>query len=352
MRRLTAISKTEIFFIEQRLCSGYVLGVLSLTDTSTYQAHRSCVANELSGILASTPRSLKQCDVPGWGNAVSVYDHKPDPFLERVIFDDEDEPAGGAHCAGFELEIWRCDAFADHLIEWLPEYALPEEELDIHHGNIFVRLREAAYRVYTSEKYEKRGEVGEIALHAICRQFFDTVPISPRVFYKSSSNDVVKSFDMVHARYPGDEKLELWLGEAKLYKDAHAGVAAAIKSVREHLDADFLRKEKFLLGRQLSPKIPMRDRIVQLFKSQSSLDHLLAAAVFPICILANSGAVAASKKIDQEYLDKLSPELTTLTELVKRSGLTDRVRVLLLYVPLGDKDALLAKFHARLKALQ
>lgn len=283
---------------------------------------------------------------------MSVYDHKPEAFLERVIFEEGDYPVRSACCAGFELEGWRCDAFADHLIEWLPEYALPEEELDIHHGNIFVRLREAAYRVYTSEKYEKRGEVGEIALHAICRQFFETVPISPRVFYKSASNDVVKSFDMVHARYPGDDQLELWLGEAKLYKEARAGIAAAITSVREHLDADFLRREKFLLGRQLSPKIPMYDRVVQLFKSQSSLDNLLDAAVFPICVLANSDAVGESKKIGPSYIERLSPELATLADLVRSSGLTDRVRVLLFYVPLGDKDALLDKFDARLKALQ
>lgn len=307
---------------------------------------------QLAEILASSRASLTTCGVPGWGCVVSVYDHKPDAFLERVIFEDGDLPVRGAHCAGFELEAWRCNAFANHLVEWLPEYALPEEELDIHHGNIFVRLQEAAYRVYTSEKYEKRGEVGEIALHAICRQFFDTVPISPRVFYKSASNDVVKSFDMVHARYPGDDQLELWLGEAKLYQNARAGVAAAIESVKEHLDADFLRKEKFLLGRQLSPKIPMHDRIVELFKSQVSLDHLLAAAVFPICILANSDAIAASTKIDADYIERLSPELATLTKLVRGSGLTDRVRVLLFYVPLGDKEALLDKFDARLKALQ
>jgi hypothetical protein len=304
------------------------------------------------GILASTAASLQTRGVPGWGCAVSVYDHKPDAFLERIIFEDADQPIRGAHCAGFELELWRCEAFADHLIEWLPEYALPEEELDIHHGNTFVRLRQAAYRVYTSDKYEKRGEVGEIALHAICRQFFDTVPISPRVFYKSASNDVVKSFDMVHARYPGEDQVELWLGEAKLYKDARAGITAAIQSVQEHLEADFLRREKFLLGRQISRKIPMYDRVVQLFKSQESLDSLLSAAVFPICVLANSDAVSASKKIEPAYIDKLRPELDTLVELVRSSGLTEKIRVLVFYIPLGDKEALLDKFDARLKALQ
>ena len=83
-----------------------------------------------------------------------------------------------------------------------PEYALPEDELDVTHANIYVKLKKAAIRVYTSEEYKKRGEAGEVTLHAICRDYFDTLPISPRVFYKSASNDVVKAFDMVHARFP------------------------------------------------------------------------------------------------------------------------------------------------------
>jgi hypothetical protein len=36
------------------------------------------------------------------------------------------------------------------------------------------------------------------------------------VFYKSASNDVIRAFDMVHARLPLNEPVELWLGESKL----------------------------------------------------------------------------------------------------------------------------------------
>ena len=317
--------------------------------SKTYHNYKPC---GLSKRLAVRPAPGNYFDETGRGHIVSVYDHKPEAFLQRVIYKEDGEPVSGACCAGFELQAWRCAGFADHLIEWLPEYALPEEELDINHGNTFVRLREAAYRVYTSEKYQKRGEVGEIALHAICRQFFDTIPISPRVFYKSASNDVVKSFDMVHARYPEDDGLELWLGEAKLYQSAGAGIAAAIESVKEHLDADFLKREKFLLGRQISQKVPMREKIIDLFKSQASLDKLLAAAVFPICILAESDAVRQSTDIDDAYIQKLTPEMEDLVDAVVKSGISAQVRVLLLYVPLGHKAKLLEKFDARLKALQ
>ena len=66
---------------------------------------------------------------------VSIYDAKPERFLERIVFDDGQSPKRGACCAGFEMQAWRCKPFANHLIEWLPDYALAETELDVSHGN-------------------------------------------------------------------------------------------------------------------------------------------------------------------------------------------------------------------------
>src|SRR5262245_57495379 len=134
---------------------------------------------------------------------MAPYSLKPEPFFD-LLHDGGDHavPRSRVYCAGFELRRWRAKPFAAHLIECLPDYALAEEELRFHHGNAYVKLQQAAVRVYTSLNYERRGEVGEIALHAICREYFRTIPVATRVFYKSSSNDPVKSFDLVHARFP------------------------------------------------------------------------------------------------------------------------------------------------------
>lgn len=96
---------------------------------------------------------------------MSVYDNKPDRFLAKLQISAGQDV--DAYCAGFQLDAWRCSDFAFHLAEWLPEYALPEDELRMHHGNLLMKLHQAAIRVYTSPKYEKRGEAGEIALHAM-----------------------------------------------------------------------------------------------------------------------------------------------------------------------------------------
>jgi hypothetical protein len=271
--------------------------------------------------------------------------------LECIHDTTSSSPPQGLYCAGFELQQWRCNALADHLVEWMADYALIEDELQVSHANMYVRLREAATRVYTSGKYSSRGEIGEIVLHAICRDFFATIPIAPRVHYLTASNDVVKSFDMVHVRYTGDKKFEIWLGEAKFYKDGGEAIASAISSITAHIDAGFLKNEKLLLGPQISKSVPHYDEIRALLSQHTSLDKLFETAVFPVCIACDSDAVAAHTAHCAAYFSQVQDEIAGLQAKLTASGLLTKIRLLLLYVPLGSKEALAAAFDSRLKGL-
>ncbi|MER8745494.1 DUF1837 domain-containing protein [Mesorhizobium sp. M1004] len=283
---------------------------------------------------------------------MNIYSIKPERFLERIVFDEIQSPSRSACCAGFELQAWRCKPFVNHLIEWLPDYALAESELNVSHGNIYVKLQQAAARVYTSAKYKKRGEAGEIALHAVCRDYFDTMPIAPRVFYKNASNDVVKSFDMVHARFPLGGDLELWLGESKLFTNSSDAISDAISSVGAHIKQGFLTNEKLLLGPQISRAAPHYDEIIHLFKSQTSLDYFLRASVFVIGIASNSDALSIATELNDTYRSAVSRELDKLASKVAASDLPRTLKIVLIYIPLLNKDVLLDEFDRRLKGLQ
>lgn len=282
---------------------------------------------------------------------LSPYSSKPKRLLTQLSTDDTSVPANASYCAGFELQAWRCDSFADHLIEWIADYALKEDELRVDHGNMYIRLREAAARVYRSEKYKRRGEVGEIALHAICRDFFNTVPFAPRVFYLTSSNDVVKSFDLVHVRDLPGGSFELWLGEAKFYQSAIEGIKAAIESVTAHIDQGFLKNEKLLLGPQVSKSLPHYQEIRDLLSVQTSLDSLFKNAVFPICIASDSKATQSNGTYCDKYTEAIGAELSDLVGRLQESGLTEKIRIMLIYVPLGSKEKLAEAFNDRLKGL-
>ena len=98
-----------------------------------------------------------------------------------------------ALCAGYEAKKWRCDQLADHIIEWLPEFALKDEELKRFGPHNSVALtKQAARTIYTSPKYARRGKVGEMLLHIAMRQVFKTVPAITKYYYKDSANDTVK----------------------------------------------------------------------------------------------------------------------------------------------------------------
>jgi hypothetical protein len=288
----------------------------------------------------------------GGMRGVNIYSIKPERFLERIVFDEIKTPPRSACCAGFELKAWRCKPFVNHLIEWLPDYALAESELNVSHGNIYVKLQQAAARVYTSAKYKTRGEAGEIALHAVCRDYFDTIPIAPRVFYKNASNDVVKSFDMVHARFPIGANPELWLGESKLFKNSSDAISDAISSVGSHIKQGFLTNEKLLLGPQISRNVPHYDEIIHLFKSQTSLDHFIRSSVFVIGIASNSDALSIATELNDTYRSSISAELDKLASKVAASDLARTLRIVLIYIPLLNKDVFLDEFDRRLKGLQ
>jgi hypothetical protein len=280
---------------------------------------------------------------------VSVYDKRPDAALEKI----HDGADGQIHCAGFEADQWRVGPFVNQLIDWLPDYALLEAELEeFDHANAYAKLQQAAVRVYTSDKYAKRGEVGEIALHAICRTELNTIPISPRVFYKSASNDVVKSFDLVHARIPDSGQIDLILGESKLYEDNASAIREAISSVRDHVENGFLTNQKILLGPQIPKATPRYQEVRDLFNSRKSNDFFVKAAVFVIGIFSNSEAFSGSNNRDAAYMKVVRHELALLDNAMRKSHELAKLRLLLFYVPLGSKRDVVDRFDAKLKGLQ
>ena len=81
---------------------------------------------------------------------------------------------------------------------------------------------------------------------------------------------------------------------------------------------------------------------MELFEPQTSLDKFISAGVFVIGILSNSSACVAAKKINAGYTAMLNDEFSVLKDSVTKSGLTKSIRVVLLYIPLADKNRLVA----------
>lgn len=285
---------------------------------------------------------------------MGVYDKKPDPFLIRISVLPGDKPRLDLSCAGYDGGKWRGKGLANYLMSWLPDYALNDEQLQhFTHASGWTQFREAAARIYTTKYADKRGEIGEISLHAICRQHFNTVPLVPRVFYLTGTNELVKGFDLVHYRNPHPKQpIELWLGESKFYKNRSTAIADAIASLRKHIDHGFLKNDKLLIGPQIPHSTPRYEDIRAIFRDNTPIDDLKARAVFPIGIFAESPAVKSKTNHDAAYFSAINAELSALSASVVQSGLTAEIQILLIYVPLLSKSEIIKHFDSKLKAIQ
>ena len=277
---------------------------------------------------------------------------KPTPFLTVRVQDLDDEPSLTALCAGYELKCWRCDDLADHLMEWLPEFALNWREAQrFSMGNAVTLIRKAARSIYKTEKYRRRGEFGEILLHAALRQVFDSEPAISKLYYKDSANDTVKGFDAVHV-VGSEHELQLWLGEVKFYKDKSKAIADVVKELQDHTDRDYLRAEFSLITNKLDEDWPHYQRVRRLLDEKTSLDEVFDSVAIPVLLTYNSDCLAAHESVTDEYLAAFAEEVRAVRNSFSAKELPDKLTVHLILVPLHTKEQLVEALHERLKQWQ
>lgn len=276
----------------------------------------------------------------------------PDPFLEVRVQTTALSPNVLAVCAGYELNEWRCTQLVSHLIQWLPEFALNHSDYEAIGGhNAAQKTIEAAKALYKSDKYQKRGECGELLLHAIVRQVFGSCPAISKYFFKDSRNDTVKGFDAVHV-VAAASKLELWLGEVKFYKDIAGAISAVVDELEEHLDRDYLRAEFLAITNKIDPTWPLADRLKKLIHPQTSLDEIFDAVVIPVLLTYDSDVIKGHKKVTDVFKTEFEKEVLAHQSAFAGKKLPTSVRVELFLFPLSSKDELVKTFDERLKLWQ
>ena len=283
---------------------------------------------------------------------------KPKPFLDLLVHDIDAKGDNAGLCAGFERGEWRCKQFAEHVLEWLPEFALGSSEaasLSAH--NALRMIRRAARTLYRSEHYQRRGEFGEVLLHIAIRQVYSSFPLVSKIFFKNSVNDTVKGFDAVHV-VAGSAGLELWLGEVKFYTNLTKAIYDVSEEIIAHLRTDYLRSEFLLISNKIDPAWPHQEEIRTLLDENTSIDQVFRAAAIPILLSYESGSL---KKGEKSYRRAIEQELASGFDCVRSSldekyrqefstGIPLRVHVFL--VPLESKENLLRELHSGLERLQ
>lgn len=237
-------------------------------------------------------------------------------------------------------------------MKWLPEFALKHSEVEAIGGHNAVEVvARAARSVYKSPRYENRGELGEILLHAVVRQVFDTEPAIAKFFYKDGANDTVKGFDLVHVLATGT-KLELWLGEVKFYDDVTAAIREVLKELDAHFKRDYLRGEFAAITNKIDDAWPYAQKLRKLLHENTSLDEVFEAVCIPVLLTYDSETVSGHTSICDEYKSAFAAEIQKHALAFGKPKIPAKVRVELLLAPLGSKKALVNRFDERLKRAQ
>jgi Cap4 SAVED domain len=263
----------------------------------------------------------------------------PVVLLTARVDDDSIDPPLLAATVDYEIGVWRAGALANHIFEWVLDYALRRSEREHLSAGRALEITKRAMQT-TFGNGGERGVPGEILLHAMCRQFFGSDTVINKVWFKTAQNDTYKGFDGVHAVHRGDD-LELWLGEAKFYKDADRALQSVLDELQDHLDDDYLRCEFALVASKIDDDHPHALELRRLMHPNTSLDEVFDRIVIPVLITYDSSSTLGHTKVCPQYKADLEAEVRRIW-LKLKNKLDTRlpVAVRLFLVPLGDKAAL------------
>ena len=234
------------------------------------------------------------------------------PFFNIIIHKDDTFPDLHGVCAGFESRQWRKDQLVDYLFEYLPEFALTYSELEnITRDNIVAKIRQVATSIYQSEKFKNRGEFGELLLHAIIREMYNTIPAISKIYYKDGPNETVKGFDAVHVVVT-EKTLELWLGEVKFYSNINTAISDVIEELRQHIIVRYVRNEFMAITNKIDDKWPYADRLKTLLHPNISLDDVFSNTCIPVLLTYDSKTLAKYNNKCEEYIQEITNEFQSI----------------------------------------
>lgn len=296
-------------------------------------------------------RTTQTCPQPGSPSqcCLEILAHEPSQNHEPL--------SQGEHHATllsiqFESGVPRLEQFGrelirDHLLSFACKYS-NRQSLNIDYYGL-EQLAKAARTVYSTPRYQKRGEFGELILHAILESFFGTTVAVAKLAFKTARNDTVKGFDAVHV-IERDGDLELWLGEAKFYTDANRAVSDLITELNEHLGDEYLRDEFTPITTMLDDSQSHTAALRLLLGTKNTLDNIKAKLVVPALITYESSSMAAITEHSDTSTQALSSETLKILENFGRKigRIGDQIRIQLIILPLQSKEKLIEELHNRL----
>lgn len=272
-------------------------------------------------------------------------------FLKLIVHSEVDPCGITALCGGFELKKWRYSQFAEWLFdEHMLDFALKYSEFNLVEGKTAPKkLREAAKIIFQTDNI-KSGEFGELLIHGILKEVYNTIPAISKMYFKDGPNEIIKGFDAVHI-IAHENELELWLGEVKFYTEFKSAVRDVIAEIEAHFEKDYLRNEFAAVINKIDREFPFYDKLTKLLDRNTSLDEIFKSICVPVLLTYNSKITSAHKEFNDAYITKILAEIQT-----HHTDFSNKVRcpvkIHLFLLPLESKEKLARTLLDKLAAWQ
>ena len=275
------------------------------------------------------------------------------PFKSDLVLNEQiSEATLRAYNVGFDQNKFRLQPLVDVIRKVIPEFALGYYEgHSVPLTDVVEKLREAAETVYLTDKYQNRGEFGELILHLLLRDYCGTIHLVAKIYFKDSHNVTVHGFDGVQVTTENGIN-KLWLGESKLYKNGLDGVKELAGDLKRHIAEDYLRREFTLLTRKLPESCPDIEHWRNLMDKHQTLDRIYSSIVVPMVCTYSSDLFKNHSSMTKEYIVAFEDECRALHSHFQDQKIKTNVEVILLLLPVTSKDELNVELDKRLKAMQ
>lgn len=211
----------------------------------------------------------------------------------------------------FEDGKWRINEFLDYIWDNIAETALNNAEraaLGSRPSSLLVR---AAKNLRITDNDIAGGEIAEILLYAIMRNYYGALPVVPKIYYKQNINDYAKGADSVHIVLEPDNKFSLWLGEAKFYDSIDdSRLNSIVNSVYNTLSTERIKKENsIIVGINELQSLGLSESVIEgiysLLNRDVSIDRIKPLLHIPILILHECDITSRTKQLDEIYISSI-----------------------------------------------
>lgn len=263
----------------------------------------------------------------------------------------------------FEDGAWRYEYFQDYVWNNLKETALSLRERQALYDRPMTLLKKAAknLKIVENADNEKGGEIAEILLYGIMKDYYGAIPIVPKIYYKQNPQDPAKGADSVHIVIESEDSFSLWFGEAKFYNSIkNVRLDEIVKSVHSTCETTNIRKENSIITdvRDLD-LVEMKDSLKMNIKSMLngdvSIDTIKPILHVPVMLLYECSLTKGQTEKTQTYIDSVidyqkdranayfKKQIEKCSDISKYS----EIKFHLVLFPVPEKEKIVEEFRRR-----